>query len=339
MTRLGPIMAAALLCAVTPARAALTLCNRTSYILYAATAAIKSPRSQTQGWARIVPGDCQVARPEALTADTYMVYARSSLAHSGPAKAWGGNFPMCVADSDFRFNQTGTMAVCKEGAFALPFAALDTRAKRNWTMTFDESPALPSLTAAQLSGVRRLLRDNGYDVGPLDGAPNRKTGAALAAFRKRMRFPDRAGNAELFAALEREALKTNAPAGYTICNDGKSAIEAALAETQKGKVSVRGWWAVPPHACARAVTAPLDGGAYYLFARHKDGKAIADGPEKFCIAATAFEIRQRGSCAAPGQSEAGFQRTPTNGAPGYVAHVGEAGLLPGGAPARPGPRR
>ena len=40
-----------------PAQAALTLCNRTSYILYAATSAIRSPQSQTEGWTRIAPGD------------------------------------------------------------------------------------------------------------------------------------------------------------------------------------------------------------------------------------------------------------------------------------------
>ena len=334
MMRLWLRVAAALMCAMTPAKAALNLCNRTSYILYAATAAIKSPQSQTQGWTRVVPGDCQAARSEDLTAETYMVYARSSLAHSGPAKAWGGSFPMCVADANFRFSQAGVMAVCKEdGAFALPFAALDTKGRRSWTMTLDETPALPSLTVAQLAGVKRLLRDNGYDVGPLDGAPNKKTGAALTAFRKHVRFPDMAGNAELFAALEREALKTNAPAGYTICNDGKAAIEAALAEVDKGKVLVRGWWAVPPLACARAITTPLGGAAYYLFARHKDGKVVASGPEKFCVAATAFEIRQQANCAALGKTEAGFQRTPTNGLPGHVAHVGN--LPPGGAPAKP----
>jgi uncharacterized membrane protein len=45
-----------------PAQAALTLCNRTSYILYAATSAIQSPRSDTEGWTRIAPGECQIAR-------------------------------------------------------------------------------------------------------------------------------------------------------------------------------------------------------------------------------------------------------------------------------------
>jgi len=331
---LGLFLVLALFCAVTPAHAALTLCNRTSTILYAATAAIKSPQSQTQGWTRLVPGDCQTARPEELTAETYMVYARSSLAHNGPAKAWGGNFPLCVKDGNFSFRQSGAMAVCKEdGAFALPFAALDIKGRRSWTMTLDESPALPSLVAAQLAGIKRLLADNGYVIGPLNGGPDKKTGTALNAFRKQI--PDRADNAELFAALEREALKHNAPAGYTICNDGKAGFEAALAETDKGKLLVRGWWEVPPSACARALTASLNGGAYYLFARRKGGAPLASGPEKFCIAPTAFEIKDRGNCAARGQTEAGFVPTQTGGLAGYVAHIGDKGLLPGGAPARP----
>jgi uncharacterized membrane protein len=331
-------LALAILCAATPAEAALTLCNRTSTILYAATAAIKSPQSQTQGWTRLVPGDCQVARPEELTAETYMIHARSSLAHGGPAKAWGGNFPLCVKDGNFNFRQSGALGVCKEeGAFALPFAALDTKGRRSWTMTLDESPALSSLMAAQLAGVRRLLRDNGYDTGPLTGGLEKKTAVALAAFRKAV-LSDRAGNAELFAALEREALKHNAPAGYTICNDSKAGLEAALAETGKGALLVRGWWAVPAGACARALTTSLAtplSGAYYLFVRRKDGTAVAGGTEKFCIAPAAFEIHERGNCVARGQTEVGFLPTQTGGLAGYVAHVGDKGLLPGGAPARP----
>ena len=325
----------ALLCAATPAQAALTLCNRTSTVLYAATAATKGATTQAQGWTRIVPGDCQVARSEDLVAQAYLVHARSSLAHSGPAKAWGGKLPVCVKDANFNISQP-TRAACKEeGTFSLPFAPLATGGRPSWTMTLDESPAQPSLMAAQLAGVKRLLHDNGYDVGPLDGAPDKKTGIALANFRQRMRFPEKAGNPELFMALEREASRTNAPAGYTICNDGKVLMEAALAQADKGTSSMRGWWTVPPGACARASTAPLAKADYYLFARHKDGKPIAGGPEKFCIAATAFEIKERGNCASRNQTEAGFVHTPTNGLAGYVAHIGDRGLLPGGAPAKP----
>jgi uncharacterized membrane protein len=321
-------IAVAVLLAATPAKAALTLCNRTSYVLYAATAAIKSPQSQTQGWTRITPGDCQVARKEALTAETYLVHARSSLGHNGPARAWGGGFPMCVRDTDFAMNTSVAMAVCSaEGTFALPFAALDTGGKRNWTMTLDEKPALASLTAAQLAGVKRLLRDNGYAVGPVNGVPNRQTGAALAAFRKKMRFPDQAGNAELFNTLENEARKTNAPAGYTVCNDGNTVLEVALAETAQGKALSRGWWTVPRGACARALTAPLTTGAYFLLARRKDGAVVAGGVEKFCVSPTAFEIRERGNCAARRQAEAGFVRTQTGGLAGYTARIGDKGLI------------
>ncbi|MBV9548621.1 MAG: DUF1036 domain-containing protein [Alphaproteobacteria bacterium] len=329
-------LALVLFCAATPARAALTLCNRTSFILYAATAAIKSPQSQTQGWTRIAPGECQAARSEELMAETYLVHARSSLAHSGPAKAWGGNFPLCVKDGNFHFQQNGALAVCKEeGAFALPFAPLDIKGKRSWTTTLDESPALASLTAAQLVGVKRLLKDNGFDVGSLDGAPNKKTGAALAAFRKQAKLPERAGNSELFAALEKEALKHNAAAGYAICNDGKAALQAALATMEGGASVARGWWAVPPGACARAITMPLGKGSYYLFARRKGGAAIVTGPDKFCIAPTAFESKERDNCPAHGAAEAGFAQTQTRALSGYVAHIGDKGLLPGGAAGSP----
>ena len=37
-------------------------------------------------------------------------------------------------------------------------------ASRDWTMTFDDDPPLKTLEAAQLAGVKRLLKDNGYDI-------------------------------------------------------------------------------------------------------------------------------------------------------------------------------
>src|SRR6185312_6066509 len=127
MTRglLGAGVILAALTASLPAQAALTLCNRTSYILYAASAAIQSPRSETRGWTRLAPGECQVARKEPLTAETYLIHARSSIAHSGPARAWGGSYPMCVKDGNFTIKQSATQAACTtEGTFALPFAPL-----------------------------------------------------------------------------------------------------------------------------------------------------------------------------------------------------------------------
>ena len=186
------------------------------------------PSSQAQGWTRIAPGECQLARKEPLTAESYLVHARSALAHSGPPRAWGGAYPVCVKDANFSISQAVTQPYCTaEDTFALPFAPLDNRGKSDWTMNFDEKPAM-SLTEAQLAGVKRLLKDNGYTIARIDGKPDKATGAALADFRKRMNFAANAGNAELFDALEQQARKKIAPAGYTVCNESRDALLVAL---------------------------------------------------------------------------------------------------------------
>lgn len=310
-----------------PAEASLQLCNRTSYVLYAATAAITSPQSETRGWTRIAPGDCQAARGEALAAQNYLIYARSGLGHSGPQRAWGGNFPVCVRDSNFVLRQKVMESYCSgDDSYALPFAALDTHGKRNWTMTFDEAPAFPSLLAAQLAGARRLLRDNGYRIAATDAKPDPATSLALADFRKRMHFPATAGNAELFDMLEAQARKTATPAGYTVCNDGHDLLLVALGQTGKGPPATHGWWKIEAGACARAITTPLAADAVYLLAQKKNGAVVAGGPEKFCVTVVEFEIKGREHCAARGLGEAGFVRTATRNVSGYVAHIGDNGL-------------
>lgn len=310
-----------------PAKAALTLCNRTSYILYAATSAIQSPRSETIGWTRIAPGDCHLARKEPLTAETYLVHARSSIAHSGPARAWGGNYPVCVKDGNFSIRQGVTQPYCTaDDTFALPFAPLDNHGRSVWTMHFDEQPRL-TMAQAQLAGVKRLLQDSGYKIARIDGAPDKATGAALADFRKKMRFKESDGNVELFNALENAARKAAAPAGYTVCNDGKEALLVALAERGGGKTVSRGWWTVHPGACARAITAALASEAVFLAAQRKSGASLVTGTDRFCVAQAAFEIQGQGNCKTRGLGETGFARTDTKGLSGYVARIGPVGLL------------
>jgi uncharacterized membrane protein len=309
-----------------PAQAALTLCNRTSYILYAATSAVQSPRSETSGWTRIAPGDCQLTRKEPLTAENYLVYARSSIAHSGPSRAWGGAVPVCVKDGNFTIRSGGAQPGCSAGSFPLPFAPVNNRGKSVWVMHFDEKPAM-NMTEAQLAGVKRLLKDNGYKIARINGRPDKVTGAALNDFRKRMRFTDKDGNSELFAALEREAAKAVAPAGYTVCNEAKDALLVALAQNDGGKAVSRGWWTVDPGACARAITTPLSSEAVFLLAQRKAGSSLVTGPQRFCVAQAAFEIAGAGNCAARGLAEAGFARTQTKGMSGYVARIGPLGLV------------
>jgi len=310
-----------------PAHAALTLCNRTSYVLYAATSAVQSPRSDTQGWTRIAPGDCQLARKEPLTAETYLVHARSSIAHSGPARAWGGAYPVCVKDANFTIRQNVTQPYCStEGTFSLPFAPVANRGKSVWTMNFDEQPAM-NLSQAQLAGVKRLLKDNGYKIGAIDGKPDKVTGAALADFRKRMHFAQEAGNVELFDALEKQAQSRIAPAGYTVCNDSRDSLLVALGELERGQAVSRGWWTVQPGACARAITTPLNTDTVFLLAQKKTGATLAGGTQSFCTTAAAFEIRGAENCTARGYAQAGFAPTQTRGQSGHIAHIGPAGLI------------
>ena len=308
-----------------PASASLNLCNRTSYVLYAATAEAAGGQATTHGWTRIVPGSCAVAIPGPLGPSGYEVYARTSRAHRGPAHDWGGKDDHCVKDTDFLLKLPPGDGRCSSGdSFAVPFARLDTKGQTNWTTTFTLSPAVASLAAARDAGIARLLSDIGYK----SGAGGSWVPAALTKFRLRMRLPPDAGNADLFDALETEAMKVAAPAGYSICNDTDAAFWAALGE-KSGKVwRARGWWQVMPGACAHAITQPLSADKIYLLAERKDGVKLVTGRENFCVTNITFDVEGRTHCTERGLKAAGFAVTDTRGRSGFVAHVGENGLLP-----------
>jgi uncharacterized membrane protein len=330
ITRVG-LALALLLLMPHPAQADLKLCNRTSYILYAATAVANGGATQTQGWTRVAPGDCQVAIKDTPLHPGTLVYARSALAHSGPQRAWGGKNSACVRDGNFTLRQSAATTACTgPDSFAVPFAALDAKGRSDFTMTFDEQPALKSLTAAQLAGVKRLLKDNGYAIPAINGTPDKATGKALNAFRTRMKFAAGAGNDELFAALETQAQKITAPAGYTVCNDAKDELLVAMGEATPKGPSSRGWWRIPPSACARTITTALTGDAVWLLAQKTNGAIVAGGADKFCVTPQEFDIARRDDCATRGQVEAGFAKTATRGHAGYIAHINANGLAPPG---------
>jgi uncharacterized membrane protein len=268
----------------------------------------------------VAPGDCQTAIKAALS-NPPQVYARSSLAHSGPQRAWGGNVPLCVRDANFSLRQNGPG--CAPDSFSVPFAAIDTGGRGAFTMTLDEHPALPSLIAAQLAGVKRLLKDNGYPIDAINGTPDKATGMALNNFRARMKFAPTAGNDELFQALETQAQKMTAPAGYTVCNDGKDELLVAIGESSAKLQVSRGWWRIAAGACARTMTTPLASDAIWLLAQKLDVTTIAGGPDRFCVSPQEFEIQHRGDCSVRGLAGAGFAKTVTRGLSGYVAHVGQ----------------
>ncbi|HJW42716.1 MAG TPA: DUF1036 domain-containing protein [Rhizomicrobium sp.] len=315
------------LCA-SPAHAALTLCNRTSYVLYAATGAAVGSTVQVQGWSRVAPGLCQPVLQGDLAASAYYLYARTSQAHSGPARAWGGNVQICVKDSNFTNRDTINPAHCATDDYLeLPFATVDTHHLRSWTATFSESPALASLPQAQLAGLKRLLRDSGYRIGAIDGAPDKATDAALADFHKRMKLAPTASVADVFDALETEALKSATPAGYAICNDTAKSVAAAIGQKLRSDWISHGWWKVAAGSCAKVMGDLTDEDSVFLFVQKIGGPPLVAGPNKFCVADIEFDIQGRGHCAQRGLNEFGFAETKVKGLTGFAAHVGGTGLI------------
>ena len=327
MKHLLALCAAALASAVAalPAHASLRLCNRTSYVLYAATASAGAGDALVQGWTRVVSGSCRVAIPSDLAASAYFVYARTSSAHSGAPRAWNGNANYCVKDTDFSLRLPLLSTRCPAlDLYELPFAAIATHHMRSWTTTFRETPNHDSMKSAETAGLYRLLIDNGAKIGASN--PGKAAEMALALFRKRMRLSDKASVANLFDALETEAMKTAAPIGYTVCNDTDKPVWAAVAQ-KKGSVTVsRGWWIIAAGGCAKTITDSVANAKVYLRVEKSKGVALVSGPEKFCVTAIEFEIQGRERCVARGLSEPGFAETNINGTAGFVAHVSADGL-------------
>jgi uncharacterized membrane protein len=319
------------LCALAgPASAAVTLCNQTSYILYAAIGYQSGAQAFTQGWTRIVPGDCAVPKLQP-SGQFFFLAAKSSRAHSGPTHIWGGPLRYCVKDTDFDLRSAlGAQSCTSDDSFLMPFSAVNTGGAANWTTTLTDLSRAPSLEVARAYGIARLLNDLGYKLtsgkGPNGG--NKSFDDALGKFQAKMRMPTNASNDELFDALETEALKATAPAGYSICNDSDGPIWGALGLRQGNDWLSRGWWKIAPGACARAIATPLSTDKIWLLAEGAGRRTLVSGLDKFCVTDLEFETHGRDKCQTHGLSERGFAATNTKGLTGYAAHIGNNGLVP-----------
>ena len=311
-----------------PSSADLSICNRTSYVLSAATARVTASDITSQGWTRLTPGACRVAISGELTNPAYFVYARSSAAHGGAARAWGGNRAICVRSDNFTSRVPLSSHDCQsDNFFALPFSAIATNRRTSWTTTLTETSSIATLDEAKVAGLKRLLRDLGYKIGAIDGRADNVVQAALADFRKRQRLSSAVSDVDMFDALETGALKSVTPAGFALCNDTAKAVAAAVGEKTGGIWTSRGWWKIATGNCAQLTTSPLATDSIYLFVQKVAGPALVAGREQFCVVDIEFEIQGRLHCRTRGLNEIGFAQTRVTGEAGYRAHVGESGLL------------
>lgn len=328
------LMIAAVLGGTAPASAALKLCNQTSYIIYTAFGAATKTELDARGWSRIVPGDCAMPIPQPLNAPAYFIYAHTSPAHSGPSRAWGGNVSICARDTNFAQRNKLPVRVCPGPEYyKMPFAVIDRHGRASWTTTFTESPDLKTLKDAKRAGVNRLLEDLGYHV---NVPGERARDLALEDFHKRAKLAADANSGELFAALETQAMKAAAPAGYTVCNNSETPLWVAIALQAGNAFSTRGWWQVARGACSRLITETLRTDRVYLLAQSKGKPPLVTGSAKFCIEESQFELSGKPACRGKGFSLAGFAATDTKGRSGYVAKIGDNGLASPAPPPQPG---
>jgi uncharacterized membrane protein len=309
---------------VFPAHASLRLCNRTSYILYAATGVASATDIVVRGWTRIVPGACRVALNGDLAAQAYYLYARSSPAHSGASRAWSGQVGLCAKDKDFALHvAAGSMTCATADANVLPFALINTHHMRSWTTTFRETPDFDSMQSAERAGLERLLSD----IGERGANSPKAIDLELLKFRKRLHMPPNARIDAVFDALETESLKTAAPLGYTICNDTVKPVWAAIGEKNGGVMDSRGWWAVGAESCTKVIAQSVAGHTIYLHVERAKNKALVSGSATFCVTNIEFEVQDNTRCAARGLREVGFAATNLNGSPGFTAHISDDGLV------------
>jgi uncharacterized membrane protein len=321
---MAALLAVAAFAVARPAAAELKLCNQTSYVLYTAVGSATKAELDVHGWQRIVPGDCATVVDGPLNKPAYFMYAHTSQAHSGPARAWGGSAEICARDTNFSTKARLPIKACPGDEFYhRPFAVIDRHGKTSWTTTFTESADIKSLQAAKHAGINRLLEDLGYHVNvPGDRARD----LALDDFHKRTKLSADATDAELFDALETDAMRAVAPAGYSVCNNTGEALTVAVGIPKGKATDVRGWWQIAHRACSHLTTTPLNADRVYLLAEGKNKRTIVTGSTKLCVSPTQFETAST-QCA-KGSSSRGFAVIETHNRAGIVANIGESGLLP-----------
>jgi uncharacterized membrane protein len=316
-----------------PAEADLALCNRTSFVLDAAIGIESAGAAATRGWFRLDPGQCRPVlsgdKTGDLAVDHLLIHARALPVYGQGAFTQDGHRELCVEDGDFLIAGAGA---CTGKARLARFAeVLPKVAETGPTATLSEE-ADYALDAARLAGLQRLLALAGYDPGPVDGVPGRRTDQALVQLLGDRKLPaDTLQSPEAFARLV-AAAEAAEGRGLTWCNDTKLAVMAALGEEDRGTVVTRGWWRIEPGRCLRPEVELRRNRRLFSFAEAvepdgavamEDGRSLAwGGAVQLCTRPSRFELRDHTNCAARGLEVRGFLAIDLAGQRGRTLRLG-----------------
>lgn len=329
-----------------PASAQWTVCNESSYIAEVAVAYPEGENKVTEGWTRVRPGECQVARRTALTPGLHYLYARSSPAHRGGLHEWSGGTPLCVDEGDFSIAGD---AICEDLGFETRFfleIPIDGSVRRTSLVDPNfESENLPRADTAvdaavvRLAGIQRLLTDTGYYDRAIDGYAGIRTTRAIEQFVADQQLGSTPSDFQLIDLLESAALLRADEVGLKLCNRTGGRVWTAIAQRTEEEWESRGWWPLNPDECAKVLNEALTQEAYYVYAGIGDPESETDRPlaaadEPFCLAPTRFAILGRESCAGRGYDEGLFATVLTRDRPFATLEFTDADFAATSAPLR-----
>jgi uncharacterized membrane protein len=313
---------------VTPAAAALTLCNRTSYLMDVAIGLERQPNVTTRGWFRIEPGQCRKLEDEANDADLVYVHARTPTIYGSAPLPQGGKVELCVREQDFVIADARNCPLSQQVRFA---AARPSDSSDGPTVNLAEEADYDN-AQARFAGMQRLLAIAGYDVSPIDGVDGAKTQAALAKFRKDRKLPANAATAAKFFDALLAAARNPQGHGFSWCNDTRYTVMASLGVVEMGSIVTRGWYRVPAGQCLRP---ELSGEPHRLYsyaeAVEGDGRTVMRGDKPLswggsvalCTREGKFELADHKDCAARGLNSAGFAVVDLTANPATTLHFKE----------------
>ncbi len=308
------------------------LCNQTSYILEAATGRPDGRAVVVQGWIRLRPGQCAVAAPAPLARGVHYVYARTSPAHRGGRRQWGGDARLCI-DPTASFAVENPPSCEQMGLEERTFRRVQINKKDGWKTSFAEA-APYTLYGARSQGLQRLLADAGYDAQTASGrADARRAATAIQRFRAEANVAATATEDQLIDALETFARRRAAAIGLTLCNRTAGKLWTAVARRRGEGWESRGWWPLGPGGCARAIDDPLLQTVYFVHAMLESPQGeryLAAAGETFCSSPTKFAILGRERCAERYYDETLFTAISSDGREGLVVEFADADFLPSG---------
>ncbi|MFN3658731.1 MAG: DUF1036 domain-containing protein [Pseudolabrys sp.] len=298
------------LCAAVPARADLTLCNRTSYRMDAAVGLEKRANVMTRGWFRADPGQCLKVLEGALDADMVYVHARTPAIY-GSAPPQRGNADFCVREGGFEIADARGCPLGQQ----VRFAAVRPSETEQGPVVYLAEEAEYDNAQARLAGIQRLLVIAGYDAHPIDGIDGARTQAALAKFlRDRKLAADEPQKPAFFDTLVAAATSPEG-AGFSWCNDTLYTVMASLGTVDMGAIVTRGWYRLPAGQCLRP---DLRGDVRRLYSyaeavdaqgrvvRRGEAALSWGGTVALCTRDGRFELADHQDCAARGLNSAGF---------------------------------